>query len=184
MVAFEGRLYVFGGWDGAAYVAGAYEYDPSRDAWTERTPMPTARGFAGAVVAGGRIYVVGGTNDGAAGLAVNEEYAPSREGTGAAWASRAAMPEGRWGMGVASLADIAYVSGGAGSETPLAPIKYLPLRDVWEPFDEAPVAQWSRLVVVPLDTRLLAVGGRTETALASEPYAYQAIYTIAFPIAP
>ena len=63
-MAFEGKLYVFGGWDGARFVATVYEYDPGRDAWTARTPMPTARGFAGAAVAGGKVYVVGGTTTG------------------------------------------------------------------------------------------------------------------------
>jgi N-acetylneuraminic acid mutarotase len=60
VAAFEGRLYLFGGWDGENYSATVYIYDPANDVWDIGTPMPTARGFGGAAVAGGRIYVVGG----------------------------------------------------------------------------------------------------------------------------
>ncbi|PIW19903.1 MAG: galactose oxidase, partial [Anaerolineae bacterium CG17_big_fil_post_rev_8_21_14_2_50_57_27] len=52
--------------------------------------MPTARGFAGAAVAGGKIYVIGGY-DGKEALAVNEEYLPERD----TWSRRAPLPAGR-----------------------------------------------------------------------------------------
>jgi N-acetylneuraminic acid mutarotase len=35
-------------------------YEPSRDTWKTAAPMPTARGFHGAAVLDGRIYVLGG----------------------------------------------------------------------------------------------------------------------------
>jgi N-acetylneuraminic acid mutarotase len=63
VVAFEGRLYVFGGWDGKRYHDMAFEYEPAADQWKEIAAMPTARAYAGAAVAGGRIYVTGGRND-------------------------------------------------------------------------------------------------------------------------
>jgi len=82
----DGNLYVFGGYAGEGgyqhhpedpddqakaeaarraamtSVASVEMYDPTRDAWTERAPMPRPRQEAGAALgADGRIYVVGGT---------------------------------------------------------------------------------------------------------------------------
>ena len=180
LVAFEGKLYLFGGWDGARFLASVYEYDPGRDAWTARTPMPTARGFAGAAVAGGKVYVVGGY-DGEKALAVNEEYAPSRDdGPGPAWVERGAMPGGRWGMGVASVADLVHVVGGmgpVGSESP-APLKYTVQRDEWQGFEAAPGPLGSLVGLAPVETHVFALGGHGDGTIAADNHAYQAIYTI------
>jgi len=46
LTAFEGRLYVFGGWSGTDYLNSVFEYSPDQDAWQVKSPMATARGFA------------------------------------------------------------------------------------------------------------------------------------------
>src|SRR5690242_546225 len=61
------KIYAFGGfklpesgppaWEP---LANAWEYDPAADSWKALAPMPTKRGAAGAGVANGKIYVVGG----------------------------------------------------------------------------------------------------------------------------
>jgi N-acetylneuraminic acid mutarotase len=60
LIVYEGRMYLFGGWDGHRVVKDAYVYDPINDVWAQTLSMPTARSYAGSVVAGGKIYVVGG----------------------------------------------------------------------------------------------------------------------------
>ena len=91
---------MFGGWDGTEVVATVYEYDPTQDQWLKRTPMPTPRSHSGAVLAGERIYVLGGKN-GDTIFPLNETYRPDRDdGQQNPWSQATAMPEGRYGMGV------------------------------------------------------------------------------------
>jgi DNA-binding CsgD family transcriptional regulator len=184
LVAFEGRLYLFGGWDGKRYRAEVYEYDPSRDVWAARAPMPTARGFAGAAVAGGRIYVIGGTAGGAA-LAVNEEYVPEKDADGAApWTQRAPMPEARYAMGIAAVADIVLIIGGEGEADKALPYEYFPQRDAWQAFEFPVTDSWRGPGVGVVETNLHTLGGVRAGAPATGHLVYQAIYAVFIPIVP
>jgi len=182
LAAFEGKLYVFGGWDGAAYINSVYEYDPDSDAWAERSVMPTARGFAGAAVAGGSIYVVGGRNAEGA-LAANEEYSPEADAAGASpWQARAALPAARYGAGVVSVADIIHVVGGAGGASPLLSVKYFVARDAWEAFDLPAGGEGAGLGLGVVGTDIHTVGGQQGAGASGTHAAYRAIYTVVLPI--
>jgi N-acetylneuraminic acid mutarotase len=178
LAAFEGKLYVFGGWDGQKFLASVYEYDSDQDKWIKRAPMPTARGFAGAAIAGGRIYLTGGY-DGKEALAVNEEYLPERD----TWSRRAPLPAGRYALGEASIADILYVVGGEGkADSLLQPLQYIRQQDQWQEF-EGPFSQrWSHLGLVPFQTQLYGVGGWWNGIPATQNLSYQAVYTVQIPI--
>ena len=63
MSAYDGKVYVFGGWDGRGYVNTTFIYDPKTDRWTTGAPLPVGRGFAGAATLNDAIYVVGGYAD-------------------------------------------------------------------------------------------------------------------------
>jgi N-acetylneuraminic acid mutarotase len=142
--------------------------------------MPTARGFAGAAIAGGKIYVIGGT-DGKSALGVNEEYLPERD----AWSQRAPLPEGRYAMGVASIADILYVVGGVGETgASLLPLQYVHQQDQWQELESPHSENWSHLGLVPFQTQLYGVGGRQNNLPAAQNLSYQAIYTIIIPVIP
>src|SRR5688572_19173109 len=54
----RGRVYLIGGQttDSGNYVATVYELEPGKNAWVEKTPMPTARSGGVAIVHGGKIY--------------------------------------------------------------------------------------------------------------------------------
>ena len=179
LVTFEGRLYIFGGWDGQGYVATVYVYDPSRDTWAENTPMTTARGYAGAAMAGGKIYVIGGT-DGKQALSINEEYVPEKEAERAnPWRQRAPLPEGRYGIGIVSIADIIHIIGGQSNvQPPLPPLEYFPQNDIWQAFESPPTPAWSKMGVAVVETDLLAIGGMHTTIPSSRNLAYKAVYTI------
>ena len=115
LAAWEGRVYLFGGWDGTNYTNTVFRYDLTADAWTELTPMPTARGLMGAVASEGKIYVYGGWN-GKNGLALNEVYQPALENAGGSpWSIAASMPEAHYAFGSAGIAFFAYAVGGAGN---------------------------------------------------------------------
>jgi DNA-binding CsgD family transcriptional regulator len=185
LVAFEGRLYLFGGWDGARFLASVYEYDPARDAWTVRTPMPTARGFAGAAAAGSKVYVVGGY-DGETALAVNEEYTPSREGTGQAWTARSAMPEGRAALSAIPVVDQVYVVGGGVEQEALPLTKFSIRTDSWQEETDlsSPLALFlKRMALSHVDDKVFVLGG-WDGRYRSDAWAYQALFTVIVPPAP
>jgi N-acetylneuraminic acid mutarotase len=59
---YNGKLYVFGGYNSTAndILSITYEYNPVTDTWTKKTDMPTARWGEIAVEYNGKIYVFGG----------------------------------------------------------------------------------------------------------------------------
>jgi PKD repeat protein len=73
-VAFQGKVYVFGGTNGSSHLATTQIYDIATNTWRLGQPMPTPRGAAMAGVIGGKIAVFGGYNGG--NLAVTELYDP------------------------------------------------------------------------------------------------------------
>lgn len=186
LIAFEGKLYIFGGWNGNVYVGNVYVYDPSQDRWEEKTSMPTARGYAGAAVSSGKIFVFGGTNGDV--LDVNEAYQPSLDdGDGTPWEVRAPLPEKRYGMGTASVADIIHVFGGEGLQGESHPDgnlawKYFPKNDVWEEFLVPNNQTWVYLKAVPLGTQIFTLGGELEGKTSDINASYQAIFTVTIPV--
>jgi hypothetical protein len=64
----SGRLFVIGGFTGGrmSWVAQAdvYEYDPARNAWIARAPLPTPRGALAVAAVGDRLHAVGGNGGG------------------------------------------------------------------------------------------------------------------------
>jgi len=101
-------MFLFGGWDGEKALDRVFIYDPNDDAWHEGTPMPTARAYAGAAEAGGKIYVVGGW-DGENALDVNESYNPSRDVAGeVAWEEWGLIPNNYMIYNVKSLSEMIF----------------------------------------------------------------------------
>lgn len=183
LATFEGKFYLFGGWNGERYLDSVYVYSPDEDAWQAQTPMPTARGYAGAAVVGNKIFVIGGF-DGQAAVAVNEAYSPEREdGAENPWETRAALPEGRYGLGVASISNIVYVIGGEAEEQhALASLQYLPEDDKWTRFESPFPKSWAYLSLLPIGTHIYGIGGKMDDAPTDRNMSYQAIYTILVPI--
>jgi peroxiredoxin/N-acetylneuraminic acid mutarotase len=71
LASYNGKIYVSGGFippentqipTGGAWqpIDDVWEYDPAGDSWKTLAPLPTKRGAAVAVEAGGKIYVIGG----------------------------------------------------------------------------------------------------------------------------
>lgn len=184
LAAFEGRLYLFGGWDGAVYSAAVYSYNPADDTWQTHTVLPQARAFSTAAVVESKIYVIGGF-DGQQALRDQFVYFPDRDrNNDQPWEQRAPLPEGRYGMGCTVLANMIYLVGGLGDANQaggLVPLVYQPLNDRWTSFDLPPESLGDRPAVLGLETRLHVLGGETPTGLLANHLTYQAIYTIAIP---
>jgi DNA-binding CsgD family transcriptional regulator/N-acetylneuraminic acid mutarotase len=182
VVAYEGRLYVFGGWDGRDYFDLALEYNPGNDQWKELPSMPTRRAYAGAAVAGGKIYVIGGRNQGGD-LDVNETFSPSAGPQSEAWSSGAPMPVRRASMGLASVADTIHVVGGSGEgDLAQATLVYLPSANKWTRLDNLLALNTANLRLVPLETIVYVLGGEAQKTAQVQNISYQAFFTIVIPL--
>lgn len=197
LAAFEGKLYLFGGWDGQSVVDTAFEYDPALDRWRSLSRLPSARMYASAAALSTKLMLVGGT-DGSKALDSVLAYYPERDGNGdVPWEVKASLPSGRYAMGLASLADNLYLVGGQGSQANqagLSPLMYTQADDKWAPFDNPPRAEGEGLALTALQNKLYAIGGAAPgtiegsygvSASSGAPVglvqAYQAIYTIMIP---
>ena len=179
-VTLNDKIYAFGGfklpeagapaWDP---LDNAWEYDPAADTWKALAPMPTKRGAAGAAVANGKIYVVGGatslpgvTENGIHPtrahnvLATVEEYDPATN----SWRARRPMLVARNHHAVAGVGDKIYAIGGrigaafisGGSNNIDLVEMYDPATDAWSVRDKMPTRRsaigavvWNGKIFVP-----------------------------------
>ena len=114
----DGKIYVMGGQDEFADPMNlelVQIYDPSTDAWSFGSPMPTvvwqaAAGATAGVWAPKRIYVIGGLPDHSLdGTDINQAYNPEDD----SWTFAASMPTSRLNLAVAVVNDTLYALGGA-----------------------------------------------------------------------
>jgi len=106
--ACDGKIYVMGGAD-AGFTAHNYcqEYDPVAGTVTDKTPLPTARNFNGALTWNDTlIYVLGGQSSSY--WNVVEIYDPAND----AWTTATPLPEANRSFACGIAGDIIYVTGG------------------------------------------------------------------------
>jgi N-acetylneuraminic acid mutarotase len=183
LTAYEGKIYLFGGWDGTSYLNSVYEYDPALDAWSVKPSMPTPRAYLRAAVAGGKIYVLGGY-DGKKALSVNETYQPNLVGSqGDPWSYAKPLPEGLYAMGANSLVDIIYVIGGKG-DTPreFPALAFFYETEEWRSLEDSSVDPGSYIGLASIGTKLYVFGGEVAGLPSLNNQVYSAIYAISFPI--
>jgi len=179
LAVFEGRLYLFGGWDGQEYIDRIFVYDPMDNHWYERAPLARKLGGAAAAVSGSKIYLIGGT-DGKKTLDQVWVYYPNREGDGGdAWETRKKLPEPRFGLSAAALVNSIYVAGGgvAADGGSLDVLRYDEQADAWSALEPAPVNFGAQASVLAVDTKIHVLGGKDRPLHL----AYQAIYTVLIP---
>jgi len=158
--AMGGKFYVIGGCvvqdKGVTALSVVEAYDPATNIWQAKAPMPTARSSFGLAVAGGRIFVVGGTpSDTRSAINEVEAYDPVSDH----WTAVAKMPTARSQVGAAAVGGKIYAVGGnAGHE--LVFEVYDPVTDRWATLPPLPTAR-RNAGVVAIDDRLFVVGGVT-----------------------
>jgi hypothetical protein len=91
------------------------------------------------------------------------------------------MPEGRYGMGVASVVDNLYLIGGMSDQESPASLEFVPGTDVWQAFDLPVSETWSRMGMVLSGPHLYLLGGELAGVPSDQNLAYQAIYTVSIP---
>lgn len=170
-----GRLYVIGGYSKSGLsvwnpVATVYAYDPEADAWTERAPMPTARGALSVTEHGGKLYAIGGydrkTNN-----AQVEVYDPARN----TWTTVASLPTPRDHLASATIDGKIYAIGGrvdgdysrnlAVTET------YDPATDRWTRVSDLPTAR-SGITASVVEDKVYVFGGEGATGTFNQNEAY------------
>lgn len=182
LVAYEGKLYLFGGWDGRRVLDTVYEYDPTQDSWAVRSPMPEPKAYAGAVVASGRIFLLGGYN-GSRALRTNYLYSPEEEVPGGKpWQRLLDLPQGRYAMGIASVADIIYIAGGESEAKTLPYLEYIIPTNDWATFEPLDEQAWAHGGLALLGTNLHMIGGMQNQALTTQHLAYKAVYILNMPV--
>jgi N-acetylneuraminic acid mutarotase len=182
LAAIDGRLLLFGGWDGADFTASVYEYTPEDDRWREVSAMPTARGYAAAAVVAGRVFVVGGTaGDGP--LDVNEAFAPEAESEqNGGWETLAPLPTSGDYINAAVVADTIFVFGGETDDTPSIRLGYNASEDTWVQLEAVPGdSGLARTGVAAIGPLVHVLGGRDQSLPESSHATYQALYVSFIP---
>ncbi|MDP9245752.1 MAG: galactose oxidase [Chloroflexota bacterium] len=150
-----GSLFVLGGNVQGQPTARVFRFDG--DQWTERAAMPLPRSQAAAVVAGGRIYVVGGITSGSRLLPETFEYDPAAD----RWRTLAAIPTPRDHLAAAVLDGRVCAIGGRrlSLDANLAAFEcYDVPSDRWDRLPDAPTARGG-IGAATVGRRLIVIGG-------------------------
>lgn len=144
------------------------EYDPVRNTWRARSPMPTARNHAAVGVVGGKVYVIGGRVGAAfttvaSNTDVVEEYDPATDSWGAV---RARMPTARSGVAWGTYGGRIYVAGGEAQNAQLSAAyraleAYDPAGNQWVSLPSMTISRHG-LAGAVIGNRLHLVGGNTQ----------------------
>ena len=174
-----GRLYVIGGYSKSALsvwnpVATVYNYDPAMDSWTERAPMPTARGALSVTEHEGKLYAIGGY-DRKANTSAVEVYDPARN----VWTTGAFLPTPRDHLAAATVAGKIYAIGGRidgdYSRNLAVTERYDPTTDRWTRVSDLPTAR-SGITAAVVEGRICVFGGEGATGTFSENEAYDPVH--------
>jgi DNA-binding CsgD family transcriptional regulator len=182
LTSHEGKLYLFGGWDGNRVLESTFVYDPDEDQWRTGEDMPSPRAGATAVNTSMGIFVMGGWDDGGI-LDVSELYQPARESPGSsAWEEASSMPIRLMNVKAQSFGDIIYLLGADPLEKDLQLLEYLPQNDSWQrlasPFEDP----WLDYQVVGSGSELHILGGKENDVVSDRHVRFKALYTILIPI--
>jgi len=110
VAAFKGKLLAFGGTDGRAYLDSTEAYDPATDAWTAKAAMPRERKGGGAVVAAGRVFLLGGIRGDGRAVEEIDIYDPATD----TWSvSPARLPRGVWLASAVAVGGSIVLAGGS-----------------------------------------------------------------------
>jgi DNA-binding CsgD family transcriptional regulator len=154
MVAYHDKVYVFGGWDGKAYVDTTFVYDPAENRWTTGARLPIARGFSGAAVLNDAVYVVGGYTDGHE-FNRCDRYLPDED----RWEGCPPMTVARGGIGLVNVAGRLYAIGGGWIGYLTFNERFDPQSETWTVVPTPFTGQWRGMGVATIGNDIYALGG-------------------------
>jgi len=171
----DGRLYVIGGYTKSGFtvwnpVATVYVYDSATDSWTERAPMPSARGALSVTEHEGKLYAIGGYDRKANSPAV-EVYDPLRN----VWTTVASLPTPRDHLATATVAGKIYAIGGRVNgdyaQNLAVMEQYDPAADHWALVSDLPTAR-SGITAAVVEGKIHVFGGEGAAGTFNENEAY------------
>ncbi len=116
VVAYGGKLYVFGGNGEGGVLKSTYVYDPGTNSWSPKADMPMGAAYAGACLYGSnKIWVMGGfaTSSFGSEQSIVQEYDPAAN----SWTSKPAMIKTRGGQGAVNYGTKIFCLHGSGGGT-------------------------------------------------------------------
>lgn len=177
VATLDGKLLLFGGWDGVNYSDTVWRYSPDDDQWERLNNMPVLTADAGAATVDGLVYLIGGEN--ASGL-LNQSlrYNPADEGR-TPWTSLSPLPEARARAGVAAIGELIFVLGGS-TENDVA-YYFSAAEGLWQT-QTPPFSALVGLRAQTLGGKIFVVGGRSGDQVADAAYEYSVLYTLVVPL--
>jgi N-acetylneuraminic acid mutarotase len=139
IVAYQGRLYLAGGFHAGASVAFFDRYDPATNSWTSLPDLPEPRDHVSAAVVNGRMYVIGGRTYGKVFRPNNDafDFATGRWTTGLA-----PLPTLRSGTATAVFGTEIAVIGGERSGATFSTVEaYDTATNTWRTLTSMPTAR-------------------------------------------
>ena len=176
-----GRLYVIGGYSQSGLsvwnpVATVYAYDPTTDSWTERAPMPTARGALSVTEHDGKLYAIGGY-DRKANNAQVEVYDPLHN----VWRTAAPIPTPRDHLAAATIDGKIYAIGGRldgdYSRNLSVTERYDPVNDRWTRVANLPTAR-SGITAAVIEGKIYVMGGEGAAGTFNENEGYDPAHNV------
>lgn len=186
LLAFDGALYLLGGWNGQATQSEVWRYSPPAMAdggdwpdvaeWALVTRMPIARAFFGALFAKGELYVVGGY-DGQQELTSAEVYNPTTNN----WQKLPSLPTPRGGLQLI-YDGLDLVALGGGWTQPLDTHERFDLTTrVWSNFPSPFTGEWRNFGAAEYNGRIYFIGGWSGDYLDTH-LQYQSSFNILLPV--
>lgn len=183
LVAYEGKMYLFGGWNGETVLSTVYAYDPDVDEWLEMPPMSVARADFSAAVASGKIYLIGGRNDQYT-MDIIGVYNSSNTEAQTAEVTESRLPEPLSKLKAVGLANLIYVfDGSTKSDSVANPLRYYPQTKALDQFELPDNVRHNDVGICVLGTHVFLLGGfDMDGKLSSDVFSYEAVYVIQVPV--
>lgn len=173
LAQIEGKLYVFGGNDGTGPVSTTLIYDPGTMQWSsgEALPLPLSDAAIAQDLAGGEVFVLGGTTSNNVASLAALHYG------GQSWERMVDLPEPRVGGAAVFITDRLYLIGGSETDRPVLELQ----NNVWSEADLTTGYPLTGQIVVSKQRTIYALGGRNTTTTLAEVRAWTPIVEIFIP---
>lgn len=167
-IAFNERLYLFGGETETGISNDTLAYDPATDTWQALSGKPTAVSQIAAARLGEQIYLPGGMTAARRPISALEVYSPLTD----SWQSRAPLPQALAGYALTAFEGNLYLFGGWDGKTPSSAVyAYDPETNRWEERTPLPSPRVFAAAIA-VEGRILLFGGSDGSQPLDEVWAY------------
>lgn len=181
---FEGKMYLFGGWDGEDALAVVWVYDPAEDSWGAGLPLPKVRRGAKSIIVSGELILIGG-NDGEQQSDLIFSYCINCKNTENKWLIKSQLPENLIVDNVEDIADFIFVVGHTINESKdVMMLEYIVGSNTWSNLINRSYRKWfTDVSTTSYNKNLFFFGGKNnQNELLDSSWSFRAIYSVSIPI--